>query len=255
MKLTLECTSVTVLQRAIHRSLLLLNENVLPSHPHAPAGVNLQSNHAIREFGRCVSKVHDLHAIELRHHVIALYGHFKLIPLVEFQRLLALRRRHLHPAASSAFIQSAGVLAHVWVHLDLHALDVRPMFGIDARNARMEKHAAIARRFALEFQAQAEITIRLLSRQVAILVGRTFAQDRTLLHDPLLLPIILPAGQILPVEKRHPSILWWRFRYNSSAEDYRCGEEGAHSAHSKTSISACREIGVSGQRKLITIPA
>src|SRR5207248_6204632 len=56
-------------------SLFPLNEDILPPHPHAAAGVNLQANHAIGEFRRVVRKVHDLHPIELRHDVIALHGY------------------------------------------------------------------------------------------------------------------------------------------------------------------------------------
>src|SRR5438093_12777481 len=92
-------------------SLFLLNKNVLPPHPHAAAGVNLQANHAIGEFRRVVDEVHDLHAIELRHDVISLHGYFEVVPFARFQRLLAFRRGHLHPAAPTAFVESAGMLA------------------------------------------------------------------------------------------------------------------------------------------------
>src|SRR5216683_4414624 len=68
-------------QTAINGPLLLLDENILPPHLHSSTGVNLQAYHAIGEFWHRVSIVHDLHSIELRHDVIALHGHFKLIPL------------------------------------------------------------------------------------------------------------------------------------------------------------------------------
>src|SRR5205809_7584041 len=113
--------------------LLLLNENILPPHPNAAAGVNLQANHAIGELRRVVDEVHDLHAIELRHDVIALHGYLQVVPLAWFQRLLAFRRWHLHPAAPAAFVKPAGMLAYAWIHLDLHPFDVRSMFVIDSR--------------------------------------------------------------------------------------------------------------------------
>src|SRR6266850_6833059 len=91
-------------QTAINGPLLLLDENILPPHLHSSTGVNLQAYHAIGEFWRRVGIVHDLHSIELRHDVIALDGHCKLIPLAGSQRLLAFRRRHLHPSAPAAFI-------------------------------------------------------------------------------------------------------------------------------------------------------
>src|SRR5438132_11176554 len=94
----------------------------------------------------------------------------------------------------SVRIQSAGMLAYAWIHFHLHPFNVRSMFGIDACTARVEKHAAVARRFALEFQAQVEIAIRLFRRQVAILVGGTFAKDGAMVHNPLLCPIIFPAS-------------------------------------------------------------
>src|SRR3981189_1801876 len=111
-------------------SLLLPNENVLPPHLHASTGVNLQANHAIGEFRRRIRKVHDLHAIELRHDVVALYGHFEVIPLAGLQCPLTFHCRHRPPTPASAFIQSTRMLANVWVHLYLHPLNVRAMFRI-----------------------------------------------------------------------------------------------------------------------------
>src|SRR5256885_17070839 len=98
-------------------SLLLLNKNILPSHLHATARMNLQSNHTIDEFRRLVREVHDLHAIELRNNVIALHGHFQVVPLARFKCLLAFRGGHLHPATSSAIIESDSMLACAAVHL------------------------------------------------------------------------------------------------------------------------------------------
>jgi len=115
-----------------------------------------------------------------------------------------LLRGHRHPTAASAFIQPASVLAHARVHLRLHSFNIRTVFRIDARDARVKKHAAVARGLALELKSQMEVAIRFFGRQVAILVGGAFAQDSALLDDPLFFPIVLPARQIFPVEKRDP---------------------------------------------------
>src|SRR6267143_1990064 len=88
-----------------HHSLLLLDKNILPPHLHASAGMNLQTNHALGEFRRRVAKLHDLHAVELRHNVIALRGYFEVVPLTRLQCPLAFCCGHRHPTAASAFIQ------------------------------------------------------------------------------------------------------------------------------------------------------
>src|SRR5438477_12551234 len=56
--------------------LILPDGNVLPSHLHTAASVDLQTDDAICEFGRGVRKVHNLCAIELRNDVSAVHGHF-----------------------------------------------------------------------------------------------------------------------------------------------------------------------------------
>src|SRR5467141_4042982 len=90
------------------------NENVLPPHLHASAGMNLQANHAIGEFRRRVRKVHDLHAVELRHDVSALHGRFEVIPLAGLQRPLTFQpvrlsplKRETHPVCGGAFATTA----------------------------------------------------------------------------------------------------------------------------------------------------
>src|SRR6266850_8445122 len=145
-----------------HHSLLLLDKNILPPHLHASAGMNLQTNYALGEFRRRVAKLHDLHAVELRHNVIALRGYFEVVPLTRLQCPLAFCCGHRYPTAASAFIQPASVLAHARVHLRLHSFNIRTVFRIDARDARVKKHAAVARGLALELKSQMEVAIRFL---------------------------------------------------------------------------------------------
>src|SRR5206468_9713428 len=153
--------------------------------------------------------------------VISLHGYFEVVPFARFQRLLAFRRGHLHPAAPTAFVESAGMLANAGVHFHLHPFDVRAMLGIDSRNARMEKDAAVASGFALELEAQVEIAIGLFGRQVAIFVGGAFAQDGALLDYPFFRAIIFPACQILAVEKRYPSVFRLQRTGNKRSSEQR----------------------------------
>src|SRR6266849_4038418 len=119
--------------------LLLPDVNVLPSHLHAAASVDLQTNHAIGEFRRGVIVIRNLKAIQMNYDVIAANRGLKVIPLAWLQRPLALGRRHDHPASASAFVKSAGVFAYAGIDLHLHPLDVRTVLRVDAGNARMEK--------------------------------------------------------------------------------------------------------------------
>src|SRR6266849_7204127 len=217
----------------IVRLLLLLDENVLPPHLHAPAGVNLQADEALRELGRWIGVIRHLHAVKMRYDAIALHRHFKIIPLARLQGLLTFRGGHNHPTAAAAFIQAAGVLAGVGVHLDLHSNDVRTVLRINAGNSGMQEHAAVPCRLTLELQAQIEIAIDFFRGQIAVLVGCALAQNGAVFCHPLFTPILLPAGQILSVEQRHPTLFRRRLRYCAERTEQPKHQKRIHSPHRK----------------------
>src|SRR5207247_10890554 len=107
-------------------------------------------------------------------------------------------------------------LAGVWPGLS--AFGVRAVLSIASGHARVEDHAAIACRLPLELEAQVEVAIRFFGRQVAVLVGSAFAQDRALLHNPLLRAIVFPARQIFSIEKRNPTARRRHSRRTSDAK-------------------------------------
>src|SRR5437660_1245998 len=218
--------------------LILPDGNVLPSHLHTAASVDLQTDDAICEFGRGVRKVHNLCAIELRNDVSAVHGHFQLIPVARLQRVLAFWRGLRHPATPAAFVQTARVLAHVRVDLHLHPFDVRAMLRVDTRNLGMNEYAAVARGLAFEFEAQHEIPISLFRGQVSILVGGAFAEDSSLLNDPLFLTILLPAAQVFSIEESNPAAFMRSLSQGAQPEEERYGKYPTTSFHDKSSASA-----------------
>jgi hypothetical protein len=64
-------TNLEIMQASKGAPLLLLNVDVLPPHPHSTAGVNLQANHAIGEFGRRVIVIRNLYAVEFTYDMTA----------------------------------------------------------------------------------------------------------------------------------------------------------------------------------------
>src|SRR5207247_5025281 len=84
------------------------------------------------------------------------------------------------------------MFAYFWVDLYLHSFNVRTMLRVDARNLGVNKYAAVARRLAFELEAQRKILICLFCSQVTVLVSSAFAEDCSLLDDPLLIAILLP---------------------------------------------------------------
>src|SRR5436309_7764541 len=184
--------------------LFLLDIDVLPSHLHTAAGVNLEGNDAIVKFRRGIPVVRDLNSVQMDYDVITRDRGLKIIPFARLERPLTLGRGHCNPAASATFIQPAGVFADARIHLHLHPFDIRAVLRIGASNPRVKKKAAIAVRFALELQAQIEVAIGLLGCQIAVFIGRAFAQDRSLFDTPSFISVLLPTREVLAVEKRQP---------------------------------------------------
>src|SRR6266700_1843967 len=137
----------------------------------------------------------------------SVHGHFQLIPLTRPQGLFTFRGGLCHPPAAAALVQAAGVFAHVGIHLHLHSFNVGAMLRVNAENLRVKKHAAVAGCLAFELEAQSEILIRLFCGQVSVLVGCALAEDGSLLHHPLLVAILLPAGKVFSIEERNPAAL------------------------------------------------
>ena len=86
------------------------------------------------------------------------------------------------------------------------------MLRIDARDSGVEKNAAVAAFLALETEAQIEVAIGLLRRQVAVFVVGALTKDRVALRYPLLFAVVLPTGEVLAVEQRHPAAPGRRLR-------------------------------------------
>src|SRR5947208_14542867 len=84
--------------------LILPDGNVLPSHLHTAASVDLQTDDAICEFWRRVRKVHNLCAIELRNDVSAVHGHFEVIPVAMHQRPFDFCHGMSIPTATAALV-------------------------------------------------------------------------------------------------------------------------------------------------------
>jgi len=104
-------------------------------------------------------------------------------------------------------------------------------------NPRVEKDAAVTSRLAFELEAQIEVAIGLLGGQVAVLVGRAFAQNGAPFNDPLLFSVLLPAGQIFAVEKSDPSALRRRLSCRGKPEQYQSYDKATNSLHGKASVS------------------
>src|SRR5271157_1749218 len=167
--------------------------------------------------------------------------------------MLAFGCGHHNPSAAAAFVKPTGVVSDTGIHFDLHAFDVRTMFRVDSSYPRMEKHTAVTGRLAFELQAQLEIAIGFFRGQVAVLVGRAFAQDCFLFNDPLLLPVLFPPGQICSIEKRNPAVFWWRLSNGAEPEEYQRSKNDHDPVHDKPSVSDCTGITSSySKEKTIT---
>ena len=139
--------------------------------------------------------------------------YLKVVPLADgLERPLAFRSRLDYPSPPAALIQAAGMIADIGINLHLHAFDVRAVLRIDARDSGVEKNAAVAAFLALETEAQIEVAIGLLRRQVAVFVVGALTKDRVALRYPLFFAVVLPTGEVLAVEQRHPAAPGRRLR-------------------------------------------
>src|SRR6266478_3457036 len=129
------------------------------------------------------------------------------------------------------------MLAGARVHLHLHSFNVRTVLWVDAGNSCVQEYTAVTGRLALELEAQIEVAIGLLGGQVAVLVGRAFAQNGAPFNDPLLFSVLLPAGQIFAVEKSDPSALRRRLSCRGKPEQYQTYDKATNSFHGKASVS------------------
>ena len=177
----------------------LAHDDVLEPHLPFPAGMELERDQPVRVLRAGIGVVHGGHAVDPRLDVGAAHHGADLVPAVDHERLLRRLARLDEPAAPRALVEAARVHAGMRIDLHLDALDVDPV------ERRVIEDAAVPRALRLEPGLHLEVAIRLLRREVAVLLRDRHAVDLAVVHRPALLAVWLPARQVLAVEQRDPS--------------------------------------------------
>src|SRR2546427_4516257 len=163
--------------------------------------MELQRDVAVERLRCRIGEIDNLDAVEVSDEVVAFYDEKVVVPVSRPDHSLVFGGRPGDPLAAVA-IKPARVVIHGRVDLKLHALRNPRRSGIEIS---MEEYAAVAHVFAFEPQRQMKIFVLLFGPEVAVLFGDALAVDGSVLHFPLLVADLHPAGEVLVVKQGFPA--------------------------------------------------